>query len=264
MIIDFHTHIFPDQVAKNAIPFLEKEGEVKAILNGTKQDLIASMDKAKVDKSVVCSIATKPSHFQSIFDWSQQIRSQRLFPFPSVHPEDHDAVEKIEQIKEAGFLGMKMHPYYQDFYLDEKRMEPIFHAISNAGLVLLMHTGFDIAFPHERRADPARIVHLTNTFPKLKLVTSHLGAWSLWNEVNELIAGKPIYMDISYALEFLDMEFAREILLKHPKNFILYASDSPWSDQQATMELVYRLNLGREIEDHIFGLNAQHLLGLTL
>ncbi len=184
-IIDFHTHIFPDQIAKNAIPQLEKEGNVQAFLDGTKEDLLNSMEKAKISQSIVCSIATKPSQFATILSFSEQIRSEKIVPFPSIHPADPDSLSKIRQIKQKGFKGIKMHPFYQDFYLDDHVLTPIYKEIAEQNLILLMHTGFDIAFPNIRRADPTQILKVINNFPSLRLVTSHFGAWNLWQEVRE-------------------------------------------------------------------------------
>ena len=258
--IDFHTHAFPDNLAATAIPYLEEEGNVKAFLNGTVDALLASMDRAGIEKSIVGSIATKPSQFDSILSWSGKIVSDRIVPFPSFHPEAPDRLQQIARIKEAGFKGIKMHPYYQDFYLDEERMYPIYEKICEQDLILLMHTGFDIAFPRIRMCSPDLIVKVVTDFPGLKLVTSHLGAWEQWEEVREVLAGRPVYMDISYTLDQVDIDLARDIILNHPKEYILFGSDSPWSDQQATGELLKNLQLGKEREQLIMRENGLRLL----
>lgn len=260
MTIDFHTHIFPDRIAPEAIPFLEKQGDVKAQLDGTCQDLLRSMDRYGISKSVVCSIATKPSQFSSIFSWSQEIRSERIIPFPSVHPADPECLSRIEQIEEAGFSGIKMHPYYQEFSLDEKRLEPIYQKLIDEQLIVLMHTGFDIAYPRTRLADPARILKVSQRFPDLKMLTSHFGAWDMWDEVRELLIGRPIYMDLSFALDSLDIETAQEMISNHSPDHLLFGSDSPWADQGETIQLVQRLELGEELEEKILFRNAEALL----
>lgn len=260
MIIDFHTHIFPDHIAQTAVPLLAEEGNVMAHLSGTRADLISSMDQAGIAQSVVCSIATKPSQFQAILTWSETIRSERIIPFPSIHPDSPESVAQVSAIKDAGFAGIKMHPYYQQFSLDEERLFPLFEKISQEGLLLLMHTGFDIAFPRTRLADPGQILRTTANFPQLKLITSHLGAWELWDEVAELLLGKPIYMDLSFALDSLDRATARHLLLNHPPEFLLFGSDSPWANQSEAIAKIKSLDLGDELETHIFFKNAQRLL----
>jgi predicted TIM-barrel fold metal-dependent hydrolase len=262
MIIDFHTHIFPDKVAAEAIPHLEKAGGIKAFTNGTRQGLLDSMQRAGISKSVICTIATKPEQFEAILKWADTIKSDKLIPFPSVHPASPDCLEQIDQIKEAGFAGIKMHPYYQDFFLNEERLQPIYERISEHGLILLLHTGFDLAFPEIRRADPHQIATVATKFPKLKLVASHLGAWRLWDEVRDIICGKKIYMDISFALDILEPDKARDIIINHPPDYLLFASDSPWTDQAATIKLLAGLNLESDLYDKILGGNAQCLLNL--
>jgi predicted TIM-barrel fold metal-dependent hydrolase len=259
-IIDFHAHAFPDQVAESAIPYLEEEGDVTANHDGRVSSLLAIMDREGVEKSVICSIATRPSQFESIIAWSKQIRSERIIPFPSFHPHDPAALHHIEQIKDEGFKGIKMHPYYQQFFLDDEKMFPAYAKIAEQNLILVMHTGFDIAFPRIRRCDPPQILNVMNRFPDLKMVTTHLGAWEQWDEVEELLAGRPIYMDVSYTLDQIDRAKARRIILKHPKEFILFGTDSPWSGPQETCNHLQALELGSEREELILRKNGLALL----
>jgi predicted TIM-barrel fold metal-dependent hydrolase len=214
-----------------------------------------------VEKSVICSIATRPSQFEAIMSWSKQIRSERIIPFPSFHPDDPLAVEHISRIREERFKGIKMHPYYQQFFLDDEKLFQAYEKISDLGLILVMHTGFDIAYPRIRRCDPQQISNVAKRFPKLKMVTTHLGAWQQWDEVEDLLAGKKIYMDISYTLDQIDPQTARRIILKHPKEYILFGTDSPWSGPQETYKHLQALELGSEREELILRKNGLALLG---
>lgn len=259
-IIDFHAHAFPDQVAASAIPYLEEEGDVKANHDGRISSLLAIMDREGVDKSVICCIATRPSQFEAIVSWSKQISSERIIPFPSFHPNDPQVVEHISQIKEEGFKGIKMHPYYQQFFLDDEKLYPAYEKISKLGLILVMHTGFDIAFPRIRRCDPRQILNVMTHFPELKMVTTHLGAWQQWAEVEDLLAGRKIYMDISYTLGQIDTQTARRIILKHPREYLLFGTDSPWSGPQKTYKQLQALELGDEREELILRKNGLALL----
>ena len=262
-VIDIHTHAFPDAVAEKAMPKLEAEADLKAALDGKVASLLASMDRAGIELSVVVSIATKPGQFDAILAWSKSIASDRLLPFPSVHPEDNDVAGRVRAIADAGFRGIKMHPYYQDFKLDEERLWPFYRAVSDEGLVLLMHTGFDIAYPYIRIADPVRTVRVLDAFPELKLVTSHLAAWMDWDEAEKHLWGKPVYMDFSYSLHMIDKARAREALLAHPPEYVLFGTDSPWEDQAHAVETARSLGLGPEREELVFYENAARLLGLN-
>lgn len=265
-IIDFHTHAFPDQVAVRAIPALEAEveGEVKACHDGRLSSLLAKMDEAGIAQSVLCSIATRPAQFGPILEWSQSIASERIIPFPSVHPADPEAVSRISQIRAAGFAGIKMHPYYQRFTLDEERMWPIYQRIAAEGLILVMHTGFDIAFPRDPIASPARIIRVVERCPELKFIATHLGAWEQWEEVEASLAGRPIYMDLSYVLHLLPTADARRIILAHPADYLLFGTDSPWADQKTVIKELKNLGLPAALEEKIFWQNAVRLLPAPL
>jgi len=261
-IVDFHAHAFPDDLAERAISAIaEQAPSAEAALDGKVSSLLRSMDAAGIEKTVVASIATKPKQFPAILKWSREIASERIVPFPSVHPADPEAVERVKAIREAGLRGIKLHPYYQEFDLDEGRMGPIYEAIRDSGLIWLCHTGYDVAFPRFRRCEPARIREVVAAFPGLKLVTSHIGAWQDWAAVREHLLGEPIYMEISFSLPFMSRDEARGLLLAHPKECILFGSDSPWADQKEAIEQLRALDLGAEREAAILGQNALRLLG---
>ena len=259
-IIDFHTHAFPDELAARAIPFLEEEGNIKAQIDGTVADLLRSMDRAGIAQSVICSIATRPQQFQAILDWSLAVRSERLIPLPSVHPASEHLTDEIRQIAAAGFPGIKLHPYYQGFALDEERHTPLYEALIRYNLLVVMHTGFDIAFPRDPLCDPSRIRKVAERFPELKLITTHLGAWDDWEQSRRLLIGRPIYMEISFALDFLDRESARQMLTSHPPDYLLFGSDSPWADQHGALELLRGLELPPALFNRITRDNAARLL----
>ena len=261
-IIDFHVHAFPNNIAVGAMKKLKEEApEAKAYLNGTVDDLLKSMEQNGIEKSVLCSIATRPEQFEPILRWSRKIQSEKLIVFPSIHPSDENFKEHIAAIKADGFKGVKMHPYYQDYRLDENRLLGIYEELIKNDLMLVVHTGFDIAFPKDTRADSRKIVKVTEMFPQLKFVATHLGAWQQWDEVEKILAGKHIYMEISWSLDYLPPEQARKIILKHPADCVFFGTDSPWTDQGKSIELLKALNLPADLEKQILHDNATALLG---
>lgn len=263
-IIDFHTHAFPDALAGRAVQLLLEEGrkkyDVTAYLDGKASSLLSSMDRNGIEKSVICSIATKPSQFDPIMAWSRQVMSDRIIPFPSLHPDAGDAEAQVRRIRAEGFRGVKFHPYYQDFDIDEERLFPIYRQLEREGLIVVMHTGFDLAFERVRKADPVRIVNVLDRFPGLKFVTTHLGSWEDWEEVERHLSGKRIYMEMSYSLDCMPKETARRIIMNHPKDHVLFGSDSPWADQGQAISLLRGLELGEEMETRILRDNALKLL----
>jgi predicted TIM-barrel fold metal-dependent hydrolase len=261
VITDFHTHAFPDAIAEKAMTRLQEGCSVQAVLDGRISSLLDSMDRANVGRSLICNIATKPSQFEAIMNWSRQIRSERIIPLPSIHPDDPDALEHISQVKAEGFPGIKLHPYYQEFSLDEDRIKPIYERLCSEDLLVLCHTGFDIAFEYYRIADPARIAAVKEQYPRLKFITSHLGAWDDWQEVEKHLIGRQIYIEISLSLEFMsDADFKR-LLETHPADYILFGTDSPWADQAAAIRRLGKIGFSDELMDKMLRTNSARLLG---
>ena len=212
--------------------------------------------------SVVCCIVTKPAQYEPVLRWCDSIRSERLIPFPSVHPSDRDVVGHIRRIKAEGFLGVKAHPFYQDFFAEENRMQPFYETLCQEELFLVMHTGYDISFPRIRRADPQAIARLQEKYEDLKLVATHLGAWQQWDEVRSHLIGKRVLLELSLAPDDLDDETLRELLVSHPEDCILLGTDSPWSDQKTTVQRIVALDLPANRLTRLLYSNAANLLGL--
>ncbi len=259
-VIDFHTHAFPDPVAAKAVPALEQAGNMKATSDGTIQGLLASMDSCGITASVICSIATRVNQFAAILQWSEKIRSKRIIPLPSLHPDDPDLVEHIHQISDQGFIGIKLHPYYQNFYLAENRLDRLYAALTDCNLLLVVHSGFDIAYPQTRRTDPEQVLLLLKKFPRLRLITTHLGGWQDWHEVERLLIGKPIHMEISFALNYLNRSQARKLLTSHPADYLLFGSDTPWVDQSTYLQQLQQLKLPPALYEKIVWKNGEKIL----
>lgn len=260
-VIDFHVHAFPDRIAGHAIRTLEKQARtVRAWNDGTVGGLLQSMDRAGIARAVVCSIATKPSQFEPIFQWSREIRSDRLIPLPSVHPADPALFDRLRGVAEAGFPGIKIHPYYQDFYLDAPRVIDLLRCARDLGLMVVCHTGFDIAFPRERRADPARVLKVLEAVDGLCLVATHLGGWDDWDAVERWIGTAPLYREISFAFGFLEDDRIREMIENAPPGKVLFGTDSPWNDPARDLARVRSLGLSETVLRQLLVENAEHLL----
>ena len=259
--IDVHTHAYPPELARKAVARVREHG-VQPALDGTVEALRAAMKRNGIEASVVCSIVTRIGQFPTILDWCRDIRSPDVVPFPSVHPDDPEAFDQLEQIAEEGFRGVKLHPYYQGFDLDEPRLFPLYQRIEALGLVLLMHTGYDLAFARFDRAGPARVLAVIERIPSLKIVTTHFGGWEDWERVERLLLGRPVYMDVSHSEEQIGDERARRFLEAHPPEYLLFGSDAPWSDPVRTRDWVRRLLPDEGRLQALLRDNARRLLAL--
>ena len=148
MLIDFHTHAFPEVISKKAIDKLAYlSGGLAPQTVGTVSSLKQEMKKDGVDISVVLSIATNPNQQINVNNFAKKINDEKhIFAFGSVHPDAENVFEELERIKDMGLKGVKFHPEYQNFYVDDEKMKPIYKKISSLGLITVFHSGYDYGY----------------------------------------------------------------------------------------------------------------------
>ncbi len=260
-IIDFHTHAFPDGVAASAIPALEAEGGVAAVYDGTVGGLLASMDRAGVDASVLQPVATKPSQVRAINDWAASLASGRLIPFGAMHPNLEDPSSEIARMADLGLRGFKLHPEYQAFSPEDPRMDPIYDAARRHGLIVLFHAGVDISVP-TLRGTPAAFSAMLDGHPGLKVVLAHMGGFRMWAEVADALAGRDVWLDTAYTLGHLpDQEFVG-LVRAHGADRVVFGSDGPWTDPASEIAHLRALPLSDGELENVLGANAERLLDL--
>lgn len=280
MIIDIHTHTFPDKLAATTIPKLEVMSHTRAYIDGTNGGLKASMDKAGVDYSVVLPVATNPKQVLHVNDSSARINEHFdetcIFSFGCIHPDYADYRAELARVKELGLKGIKLHPVYQDVDFDDIRTLRILDRAAELGLIVITHAGLDVGFPGRVRVTPAMVLHAVKEIGPLTLILAHMGGWRNWDEAEQLLADAPVYLDTSYSLGSLNAlddgyykpedlpmlsqeQFLRMVHSFGPQRF-LFGTDSPWGDQAESVERIRSLPLTQEEKDGILGGNAQKLL----
>ncbi len=265
MIIDFHTHIFPDQIAAKSIAALSKVSGVAAATDGTLKGLLASMDRASVDMSVIMPVVTKPSQFESVNLFAKSVNEQyegRLISFGGIHPDSEDYKAQLKRIKEFGLPGIKLHPDYQGVMIDDVRYMNIIEYASELDLIILVHAGVDIGLPEPVHCPPDKARRVLDAIKPEKLVLAHMGGWKQWDEVYEYLAGENVYFDTAFSFDYMEQEDFLKIWRKHNKDKILFATDSPWSDATKDIYAVNSLPLTQEEKTDIFAGNARKLLGI--
>jgi uncharacterized protein len=262
-VIDMHTHVFPDSLAERAVRALEEPIDWKAAGDGTLGGLRRSMGEAGVDVSVICSIATKPKQVAPIFEWCRDVVSPDIVPLPSVHPETPDAEEWIRKFAEAGMPGVKLHPMYQEFALDESRMDRLYDALTDHDLIVEIHTGFDIAFGDDDSASVERLMRVIGRHPKMRLVCTHLGAWKAWDQVESQLLGTGVFMETSFSLDWAGLEVAERVIRGHGTDRVMFGTDWPWTNQREQVGLLRSLGLSESEKQAILWENAAGLLGIS-
>ncbi|MBP3308031.1 MAG: amidohydrolase family protein [Clostridia bacterium] len=264
MIIDFHTHIFPDKIARRTIEHLSGKGGIPAYSTGEVSGLLERMNEAGVDIAVTLPVVTAPHQFDSITKFACEINERyrsRLISFAGIHPACEDIKGKMRLIKELGFLGVKLHPDYQGTFIDDEGYIEIIKEAERLDLIAVTHSGVDVGFPDEEvKCTPRRILRLLERVRHPKLVLAHLGANEMVEEVLDTIAGEDLYLDTAYVLRATSKELFTKLVEKHSADKILFASDSPWSSIKGDVEILRSYGLSREVEEKIFSKNAKRLL----
>lgn len=265
MIIDIHTHAFPDALAARALAALTARAQVPAYTDGTAAGLSASTAQAGIDRAVVAPIATRPAQAASINAWAAGVNRTHanLISFGSMHPAQDDWADEITRMVDYGLKGIKLHPDYQDFFVDEPRLLPIYRALADAGLIVLFHAGVDIGLPPPVHCPPERLARLLDAVPALTVIASHMGGYAQWDDVERLLLGRALYLDTSYSLADLGAERMTALIRGHGAARVLFGTDSPWTDQAAEAAVVRALPLPAGDIDAIMGGNAARLLGLN-
>lgn len=264
MKIDFHTHAFTESIAERAIAKLERLADQKALTDGTVRSLISRFDDWGIDKGVVLTIATKPAQQTVINNWAASIKSDRIIPFGSVHFMAEDWEAELERIKELGLKGVKLHPDYQGFEIDDKKMFPLYKKCAELGLIVMFHAGWDCVSPDYIHARPEASRRAHEAVPELKMVLAHMGGNELAEDVLKYLAGVEgsIYFDTSFVADRCPDSVIEEIILKHGADRILFATDCPWCSGKAEADMINRLRLSEEEKEKIFHKNAEKLLGI--
>lgn len=269
MIIDFHTHIFPDKIAARTIDVLESnilkvQGTPgHAVIPATLSGLKDSMQRNSIDYSVVLPIVTAPRQAPSINKFAAQINGKdNIFSFGSVHPMQDDWESVLCGIKEAGLKGIKLHPEYQQVYVDSPECIRILKKCEELGLYTVLHAGNDIGIEPPVHCSPVRLSHVLEYVNGDKLIAAHLGAWKDWDNVEKYLVGTPVIFDTAFTVFFIDTEQLLRIIKNHGSEKILFATDSPWEDQGKSARFMESLPLGQGDKDNILFKNAKKILNL--
>ena len=264
MIIDFHTHCFPDSLAPKAIPALShRSGNAKPVFDGTAGGLKKAVRDAGADRAVVLNIATNPHQQRKVNDFAVSLLGDdTLIPFGSVHYESPDALDEISRLHDAGIKGVKLHPDYQGFFVDDERLFPIYEKLGELNMITSFHAGVDIGMPDPVFCTPQRLRRALPYFGGSPVIAAHMGGFLLWREVADSLADTGIFIDSSFSCGALPPDWAKEIISAFGAQRVLLGSDMPWSSTADETDYIKSLDLDADTEALILGGNAQRLLGI--
>lgn len=277
MLVDIHTHAFADPIADKAVAFLIDYYKIPTSHGGRLKDNLQAAAKAGVNINVLLVAATKPTQVQPANDWILKVNAMstdelatlsgvvnppKLVPFGTVHPEDPDMMNEFHRLKAAGIKGIKLHPDFQGFSLDDSRLYPIFDAMGDS-MILMTHVG-DAARQPSDPSTPRHVRQILHDFPKLRVIAAHLGGYCYWDEALDELAGRDVYLDLSSTLSFIPSQILHNFFQRHSTERILFGSDYPLFSANEELQKIKSMlpDLSSEVRDRILYKNALDLLRL--
>lgn len=269
MLIDFHTHAFPDKIAPSAIEALKngiirQSGYVPEVYgDGRADNLRENMKKCGIDISVVLPVVTNPDKVESINNFARTLRGDGLISFAGVHPKMKNPIKTLDKIKEDGFIGIKLHPEFQECYVDESDTTELLRYAENIGLYAVMHTGLDVGIAPPYHSSPARLAKLLDRINGDKLILAHLGSFGMWEDVYKNLAGCNAYFDTAIVSGLIDKGLYRDIIKKHGADKVLLGSDFPWESPDMSYKALIKLGLDESEFKLICSENAKKILNIS-
>lgn len=268
MIIDTHVHTFPDAIASKAITKLQRISGITPCTDGTVDGTLSFMNEIGVDKFINLNIATSPTQQTTInnvaAELNKKYQDNYMISFGSVHQSNPDKIAELDRIKELNIRGIKLHPDYQNFFIDDVELFSIYDKCSQLDLPIVFHSGWDCYSPDVIHAPPERSAKIAKAFPKLKIVLAHFGGLKQWDDVLKYLAGlENVYMDTAMLASCCDnIDTIIKILNKHPAENVMLGSDCPWENPLESVKFVMKLPICDDLKEKILSKNAIQLYKL--
>jgi predicted TIM-barrel fold metal-dependent hydrolase len=279
VIIDFHTHVFPPEIKKHRQKYIERDpcfailySDPKARI-ATADELIASMDEAGVDISVILNIGWTTHELcvetnDYIIDAVSRY-PQRLVGFGAVQPQSPKAAAaEIERCAKAGIKGLgEMRPDIQLFDLcDEMIMNPLAEVLKAHKLILLLHASEPIGheYPGKGGITPDILYPFITSFPELTVVCAHWGGglpfYALMPEVKKAMGN--VYFDSAASPFLYTPQVYSQVIQLVGADRVLFGSDYPLLAPGRLLKEIEALGLAEESQSQLLAGNALRLLGI--
>ena len=229
--------------------------------DGTEAGLLRSMAEAGIGAAVTVPVATKASQVPTINALAAAGADPRLIRFGALHPQGEDLKGQVDFLRSHGIPGIKLHPEYQDFHVDDPACFRMYELLQAAGLIVVFHAGWDPGPFTRDHSRPEALRRVADRFPGLRMVAAHMGGYRMWDEVERHLAGAPVWFDTSAACEALSGEDLARLARRHGVERVLFASDSPWFSQAEALRRIEAAPFTEAERERILWRNAEELLG---
>jgi uncharacterized protein len=262
LIIDAHTHVWPDKIAglalnSNPVPGLEPRGD------GTVSGLDAAMDAHGVTSSCCLGIANEARHVDSVNRFVAGLASGRRHPVGTVHV-GLSVEENMASLRRHGIRTVKLHPLFQNYALNDPRLWAILEAFGSE-ISVITHVGEGGDARTNALSSPKMIADIAQQFPDLTLMACHFGGYKILDDAEEMLSGADVILETSWppTLTTLAPDRVRRLIRNHGAERIVFGSDWPMTDPGAEIAAIHALGLTDDETRMVLGTNLARLLQLS-
>lgn len=280
MIIDAHTHIFPPIIKDDRTPWLERDRGFAAIYSGPRariaaaDDLLLSMDRAGVARSVVCNFGWASL---DLCRWTNDYLMEAVARYPdritgfgmTAPATGTAALDEVRRCTAGGLRGIgELRPDDQGFDItDHEQTDAFADVLRETGMVLLTHASEPAghAYAGKGRVTPDRLFPFLARHSDLPVVLAHWGGglpfYALMPEVRAALAN--VWVDTAASHLLYEPQVYRTVIDLIGVEKVLFASDYPLVGQDKARRLVEEAGLSEGELAAVLGGNAARLLGRT-
>jgi len=189
MIIDAHTHIFPEEIISQrehyfinepAFQLLYKSPKTKMV---TAKETLAMMEQEEVDRAVVFGIPWQQMeltqrHNDVVLEAVQQ-HSDRFLGLCCVDPLQKNATQEVERCLKAGCVGVGEIAFYDSDITDEiiEALEPVMSLCQQFDRPVLIHANEPVGrtYPGKSPSTIKQLYKMICRFPQTKIILAHFG-----------------------------------------------------------------------------------------
>lgn len=260
-IIDSHCHVYPDKIADKAVESIGGFYDLPMYYDGKTSTLIKYGAEIGVKHYIIFSVATTPAQVQSINRFIAETASASdglMTGLGTLHPDSDNIEADVEQIFSLGLKGVKMHPDFQKFRINDEKCDKIY-SLCQGKLPVYLHTG-DSRYDF---SNPDNMIPVLEKYPELIVIGAHFGGWSCWKEAAEKLSKyKNFYVDCSSSFDWLAPDQARELVRSYGADRVLFGTDFPMWSHKKELESFLAMGLPEEEKKKILFENAIRLFSL--
>ena len=264
-MIDFHVHLFPDNVFNAIWRTLNKLYGVTILYQYYYRQCIEYLAAHDVQYIVYSNYAHKKGVAQWLNTWNKGILDEfkNLYCFAAYHPDDENALVYAEEIlSHKKVAGIKLHYMVQQIYPNDERLFPLYEMVIEKNKRLLLHVGTGPV-----GNDYVGIRHfskLMKRYPNLPANVAHMGGMEYAEFIGLLDVYPNLYFDTSFTFwpqAPWSFNLDASLLTKY-QDRILYGSDFPniFLPREDEINYLHKLNISEDFYKKIFWENGVKLL----